>query len=376
MSLKRHGPIVLGVFAVATVAVTLAAPASSAPRPPTVKPVIGLPVATPAQPMPGQRFTVAFKVTRSDTHKPLVRGAMICDPSVAGVVIPHAESFKTGTARLAFVIPTVAAGKQLKVKVTIKVDRQATTRIAMFPIASFPKLSAGDISVAEGNAATATLAFPVTLSAASSQVVSVGYATADATATAGTDYAAAQGTLTFKPGETAKTIPVSVTGDTAVEQDETLTLTLTNPVGATILDGSATGTITNDDFAPRSGHYAGTTSQGRSITFDVASDLTNLTNLQFFVDMSCPSAGLSIPAVGVDAAHGLLPGTIGLAADWSFGLSYPANDSNASRTIALNGKLTAPGSASGTVRYDIDIFDVPGLGTVHCSSGDVTWNAQ
>jgi hypothetical protein len=80
-------------------------------------------------------------------------------------------------------------------------------------------VSVGNASVAEGNAGTATPSFPVSLSHTSTQAVSVSFATANGTAVAPADYTQATGTLTFAPGETAKSIPV----------------------------GTATGTITNDD---------------------------------------------------------------------------------------------------------------------------------
>src|SRR5260370_6416156 len=67
---------------------------------------------------------------------------------------------------------------------------------------------------------------------------------------AGSDYAAQSGTLSFAAGETSKVVHVQVMGDTAVEADETLTLSLSSPSGATIAHGSATGTILNDDTAP------------------------------------------------------------------------------------------------------------------------------
>jgi len=78
----------------------------------------------------------------------------------------------------------------------------------------------------------------------------VTYVTNNGTATAGSDYTAATGTITFAAGETTKVVHVQVSGDTAAEGNETLTLTLSAPSGATIADGSAVGTITNDDTAP------------------------------------------------------------------------------------------------------------------------------
>jgi hypothetical protein len=114
---------------------------STAPPPPpptttaaAVKPMIGKPATVPARATAGKKLTVSFRVTRSDNGKPLTTGKMICDPSVQGKVIKHAESFKGGTARLSFTIPKSAKGKLLKVKVTIKVGGQSTTRIASFPV--------------------------------------------------------------------------------------------------------------------------------------------------------------------------------------------------------------------------------------------------
>ena len=81
--------------------------------------------------------------------------------------------------------------------------------------------------------------------------MTVDYATADGTATvAGNDYTATSGTLTFTAGETEKTVSVPVLDDDLDEGSETLTLRLSNPSGATISDGEATGTITNSDAIP------------------------------------------------------------------------------------------------------------------------------
>ena len=110
-----------------------------------------------------------------------------------------------------------------------------------------PTLSISDKSVTEGDSGTTNAAFTVTLSSASANPVTVAYATANGSATAGSDYTATSGTLTFAPGVTSQTVNVSVLGDTVGESNETFTVALSNPSGATIVRGTATGTITNDD---------------------------------------------------------------------------------------------------------------------------------
>ena len=110
------------------------------------------------------------------------------------------------------------------------------------------------ISVADARAqegAGNTVDFTVTLSRAPSGTVTVGYATADGTATAGQDYTAASGTLTFAPGETSESVPVSVLDDTHDDDGETFTLRLSNASGGRLTDDSATGTIENSDPMPQ-----------------------------------------------------------------------------------------------------------------------------
>ena len=95
-------------------------------------------------------------------------------------------------------------------------------------------ISVSDASATEGNSGLTPVTFTVTLSAASTQTVTVNYATAAGTATAGTDYQSLSGTLSFAPGQTSKTVTVNAVGDTAIEPNETFTLSLSNPVNASI----------------------------------------------------------------------------------------------------------------------------------------------
>lgn len=111
-----------------------------------------------------------------------------------------------------------------------------------------PSLSINDISVTEGDSATKTLTFTVTLSAASNLTVTTNFATANLTASAGIDYVAISTTpLTFNPGVTTRTIGVTINGDTNFEPNESFTGNLSTPVNATIGGSQGTGTILNDD---------------------------------------------------------------------------------------------------------------------------------
>jgi uncharacterized protein len=116
-----------------------------------------------------------------------------------------------------------------------------------------PVASVNDVTLAEGNSGVTYANFTVTLSFAPTSTVTIDYATSNGSATAGSDYLAGSGTLTFAAGETVKTVSVPIIGDTVLEGSETFTVTLSNPSGATLGDSSGLGTITNDDAG---GYYS------------------------------------------------------------------------------------------------------------------------
>ena len=119
-----------------------------------------------------------------------------------------------------------------------------------YQVATLPSLSINDVTVTEGNFGPVDATFTVTLSPAATGTVTVFAATANGTTTAGSDFLANAGTLTFAPGVTVQTFPVTVIGDTTPEATETFSVNLTSPSGATIQDAQGQGTITNDDGAP------------------------------------------------------------------------------------------------------------------------------
>ena len=380
MSPKRRRLTVLGLGLLGTALVAVA-PVASRTAPTPRKPVIGVPRPAPARPVAGKRFTVSFLVTDRSSGAPVVRGTMTCDLSVAGSTIPHTESFKGGTARLSLVIPGTAGGKLLKVRVAIRSAGRSATRVAAFHVAAPPppppSVSIGDAAVAEGNAGTTTMTLPVTLSAAASRNVTVAYATADGTAKAPSDYAAASGTLAFQAGETTKSILISVVGDTAVEPNETFTVTLSNAVDASIATSIATGRITNDDsgMPVTPGSYKGATQNGNYVFFTVLADRT-LT--RFRVNDLPQRCGGVRTTGGEDLGDSVYRinanGAFSGKTTWTG--SVVENDVEwTRRDTRLTGTFNSPTSATGTITVNTEI-NLGGRRHYRCFSGTISWSAR
>ncbi|HXV59962.1 MAG TPA: Calx-beta domain-containing protein, partial [Vicinamibacteria bacterium] len=175
----------------------------------------------------------------------------------------------------------------------------------------FTSMTIGDVGLVEGNTGTTSFVFPVTLTAPSEAEVSVGYATQDDTATAGSDYQAISGTLIFPPGTLVRMIPVSVTGDTAFEGDERFFVDLTGAVGADILDGRGVGTILNDD-APTLSVSATSVALGGSVQVTLSDGPGNRTDwvalakvgspLTSYSDWQYLNGTHSVPTTGLTSA--------------------------------------------------------------------------
>jgi hypothetical protein len=114
-----------------------------------------------------------------------------------------------------------------------------------------PDISISDAAVTESDFDRPNATFQLSLSTASAKTVTVQIAASDGSATGGTDFFYPTVIfLTFLPGETSKTISLSVIGDTVVEADETFFIDLVGVTNATIAKGRGTATILNDDAVP------------------------------------------------------------------------------------------------------------------------------
>jgi len=213
-----------------------------------------------------------------------------------------------------------------------------------------PSITINDVTLDEGDAGTTSFTFTVSLSGASASAITVDYATANGTATAGSDYTAIPTTqLTFVPGDVSETITVNVTADITGETDETFFLNLTNASGATIGDNQGLGTIVNDDAFTANLSITKTPSSptyepGQQITFTIT--VTN--------------AGPN-DATGVEVTDVLPAGTTYVSATPSAGAcvgtttvvcTFPTIVNGASETIALvvtaNGSTTITNTATVT----------------------------
>jgi hypothetical protein len=159
-------------------------------------------------------------------------------------------------------------------------------------------LSISDDVVGEGNlGATTSASFDVTLSKPLTSPVSVGYATANGSATAGSDYTAKSDTLTFNPGQTAQSVVVDVLGDNlASEADETFAVNLSAPVGANIADGAGTGTIIDDEVLPAVSIDDATVTEGASASATFSVTLSHQSAEDVAVDYATTPGSASAPA--------------------------------------------------------------------------------
>jgi hypothetical protein len=224
-----------------------------------------------------------------------------------------------------------------------------------------PSLSIGDVSISEGNSGTKTATFTVSLSAAASSTVSFDVATANGSATAGSDYVALSlAGQQITAGQSSKTVSVTINGDTTVEGDETFNVTVSNVSGATVADGSAVGTITNDDSAggPTLSINDVSISEGNSLTKTATFTVTK-------------SAAQTAPVlVDVATANGTATAGSDYVAKTQAGLRIPIGSTSKTFAVTINGDTTSEPDETFTVNLSnasgagVTIADGQGVGTI------------
>ncbi|MGI9325667.1 MAG: Calx-beta domain-containing protein [Pseudomonadales bacterium] len=146
--------------------------------------------------------------------------------------------------------------------------------------ALLPELYIVDASVTEGDSGSRGMVFELQLSEPTSETVTVGFATSAGTATVGTDFSSASGSVSFAPGSVRETIVISVLGDVESEPVETLQVQLETVSQATLVRTEATGTIIDNDGEPVFSVANTSATEANSGT----------TNLNFVVSLSSAAA--------------------------------------------------------------------------------------
>ena len=202
-------------------------------------------------------------------------------------------------------------------------------------LGTFPSITITDYSVNEN---IGTKVITVTLSATSSQTVTVNFNTSNNTALSGSDYNSQTGTLTFTPGQTSKTITLTILDDLNYEADETFYVQLSDATNASILDPSSTITIVNDDAQSPSLSSNGTLNTFSACVGSISSEQS------FSVSGSNLVSDLTITApTGYEVSL-----TSGISFAGSVAISPTANTVS-STTIYVRLKNNAANAASGNI---------------------------
>ena len=222
-----------------------------------------------------------------------------------------------------------------------------------------PTLGIADASTSEGNSGTKTLGFTVSLSQAAATAVTFNVATSNGTATAVSDYVALSQTgVTIPAGGTSATVNVTINGDTTIEPNETFNVAVSNVSGATLGDGSAVGTITNDDAAPTPSLSIAdvSTSEGNSGT----------KTLTFTVSLS--AAASTAVTYNIATSNGMATSGSDYVASSLTGQSIPAGSTSKTFVVTINGDTTVEPNETFNVTVSgvsgATVFDGSAIGTI------------
>ena len=219
---------------------------------------------------------------------------------------------------------------------------------------SVPRIEIEDAEVTEGG----TAEFTVTLSSAATGAVTVSYATVDGTATAGADYTTTSGMLTFEVnGDRTQRVEVPTLEDDEAEETETFTVQLSAPSGATVADGTGTGTIIDDDgggggSVPRIEIEDAEVTEGGIASFEVtlSSAPTRTVTVAY-----CTVDGTAVAGADYTTTSGML--TFEVNGDRTQRVEVPTlEDDEAEETETFTVQLSAPSGAT--------VADGTGTGTI------------
>lgn len=264
-------------------------------------------------------------------------------------------------------------------------ELEANVIYAYDPAGNRKNVTTGDVPPAVISVSSDTkpegqsLSFTVSRSGELSSAATVDYATSDGTAVAGADYSVNSDTLLFAANEISKTVEVLTTDDIVYEDNETVTLTLSNPSSSAIIDstaGAATGTINDNDSGPVFSIDNPSVSEGGDLVFTVTKSggTSKSHNVAYASQNITATAGVDYGAVS-----GILPFT---ATQPSKTITVSTIDEaliEGSETMRItlssptNGAAISPSQGSGVGTITNDDANVPPVANNDAVSMD--WNS-
>ena len=231
---------------------------------------------------------------------------------------------------------------RIQVRGTVDVDPNALPELSFQPI---------NITVDEDGSQAA---LSVELSQASTDTVTVDYATSDGSALAGDDYTATSGTLTFATGETVKAIIVPILDDATYEPTQQFDVTLSNPTGATLPTYPGAAINIRDDESPPTASIDDVT---------VGEDAGTMTlTLNLSHESSHRTAYRTVTSdVGGTATQGA--DYVNFISGAEAIITVPAGDTQASFDIAITDDAAAESSETITIRWRIEVINNAGEAT-------------
>ena len=226
-------------------------------------------------------------------------------------------------------------------------------------------VSIGNVTQNEGLSGTSTFSFPVTMTAASQTATVISYSTNDGSAmTADNDYVGvASGSISIPAGSTTGSIDITVNGDNVFEPTETFTVNISTVApGITVLTGTGTGTITNDDSQPILAFSSATYSGNEGATATIIVTRTGAAGNAVGVQYATGGGGTATAGVcGSGGDYVATSGTISLAANQtsdSFQVTL-CNDAvpESAETVGLTLSNATGGAALGLSSATLTIVD-------------------
>ena len=225
---------------------------------------------------------------------------------------------------------------------------------AAAPVPASPTITVNSPSVAEGQTGTAEMIFTVTLSENAASALTMDYTTVDGSATtADGDYTTVSGSLTIPAGSSTANVSVFANGDATFEQNETVSLMLSNPQGLTIETSpiNGQGSITNDDNAVPKGYFTGTA----TVNSTAYSDMTALVYNNRIL-LTSPSANVLYDIAMVAPAVNDYTGTVAVYVDGNIEQMGAVTISGTTNELSIQGTF-ASGTGFATGSFDV-AFDV------------------